>query len=98
MTELSSNLILSCDPDFVDLALAELEKTVDDAQVVATLADGVMAVHLPDGFVDLAERWRKSPPIFVRHICAVDEIEPLTVSSTPVGPRSMSVPSGETPL
>ncbi len=78
MTELSSNLILSCDPDFVDLALAELEKTVDDAQVVATLADGVMAVHLPDGFVDLAERWRKSPPIFVRHICAVDEIEPLT--------------------
>lgn len=73
----SPNLILTCDVDFLDLASEELQATVADAQVLATIAEGVLAVYVPAGFLDLAERWRKFPPIFVRHICPVDVIAPL---------------------
>ncbi|MFN8440026.1 MAG: SAM-dependent methyltransferase [Caldilineaceae bacterium] len=71
------NLILTCDVDFVDLASEELFAAAPAAQLVATLADGVLAIFLPDGFLELAERWRTSPPIFVRHICPVDFVVPL---------------------
>lgn len=54
---------------------------VPGAQIVATVADGVMAVFVPVGFVELAERWLKAPPIFVRHICPVDAIAPLRGST-----------------
>lgn len=73
----SPNLILTCDEDFVDLASEELYATEPDAQMVATLADGVLALSVPAGFLALAERWRKRPPIFTRHICPVDLVVPL---------------------
>lgn len=71
------NLILTCDVDFVDLASEELFAAAPTAQLIATLAEGVMALFLPDGFLELAERWHTSPPIFVRHICPVDFVVPL---------------------
>jgi len=76
----SPNLILTCDVDFFDLATEELFAAAADAEIVATVDDGVMAIYVPNGFVDLAERWRKAPPIFVRHICPVNVIAPLRAS------------------
>lgn len=66
-----SDLIATADPNFVDLAQEELETAAPQAQTAATLAPGVWAVQLPQGFFPLADRWRQAPPIFVRHICPV---------------------------
>ncbi len=75
-TELAPTLILTAEADFLDLALAELHKALPDAQTTP-LADGVLLVRSNESFFDLAERWRLAPPIFVRHICPVQEIVPL---------------------
>ena len=69
---MNPNLILTADPDFADLALAELAEADKPAQVLPELAAGIWALYLPSGFWPLAERWQAQPPIFVRHICPVD--------------------------
>jgi 23S rRNA (cytidine2498-2'-O)-methyltransferase len=69
---MTPNFILTADPDFADLALAELEQADSTAQVLAELAAGVWAVQVPSGFWPLAQRWQAGSPIFVRHICPVD--------------------------
>ena len=74
---MKAELILTADPDFADLALAELQQADRAAQVLAQLATGIWAVHVPSGFWSLAERWQAQPPIFVRHICPVDTAVPL---------------------
>jgi len=61
-------LILSADPDFVDLALAEVQQVTDVESSVA-LADGVWRVATARPFWEVAAAWRLAPPIFVRHIC-----------------------------
>jgi 23S rRNA (cytidine2498-2'-O)-methyltransferase len=62
-----SPFILSADPDFADLALEELREA--GGRVTAELGPGVWLVVSPGGFLAVAERWRRQPPIFVRHIC-----------------------------
>ena len=74
--DLTPTLILTAEADFLDLALAELHKAAPDAQTTP-LADGVLLVNSSRSFFDLAEEWRLAPPIFVRHICPVQEIVPL---------------------
>lgn len=62
-------LILTAAPDFIYLAGDELGRVDPGAQILATLAPGVILVNTNDLFLDLAQRWQKQPPIFVRHIC-----------------------------
>ena len=69
---MSINLILTADPDFAELALADLYAAEPKAEVVSQLAPGMWAVQAPAGFWPLAQRWQQHPPIFVRHICPVD--------------------------
>jgi 23S rRNA (cytidine2498-2'-O)-methyltransferase len=69
---MKANLILTADPGFAEMALAELRRVAPKFEVVAELAAGVWAVAVPNGFWPLAERWQQWPPIFVRHICPVD--------------------------
>ncbi len=71
------NLILTANPDFADLALGELKQACTKSQIVSLLADGVWAIHCPRGFIELAETWRKFPPIFVRHISPIHHTLPL---------------------
>lgn len=66
-----STLILTADPDFVDLAQRELGEVQPGAQFLDELAAGVWMVAIAGGFVALAEQWQEHPPIFVRHICPV---------------------------
>ena len=47
----SPNLILTCDVDFIDLATEELFAAAANAEIVATVDEGVMAVYVPNGFV-----------------------------------------------
>ena len=71
-------LILTCDPDFNDLALDELRRDSVRGVPVAELSAGVWLAECDDGFWGLAESWQTKPPIFVRHLCPVDAVLPLT--------------------
>jgi len=77
-------LILTADPDFVDLAQAECRQARPDAQFLDQLSPGVWTVALPTGFVALAEQWQGQPPIFVRHICPVQTTIPLSETARDV--------------
>ncbi|HXF62258.1 MAG TPA: SAM-dependent methyltransferase [Caldilineaceae bacterium] len=70
-------LILTADPDFVELALDELRAADPGAEVTGELAPGVLLVGSRRDFATLAGRWQESPPIFVRHICPVQVAAPL---------------------
>ncbi len=72
-----SQAILTAQPDFVDLALEELQAGATDARMVAELAPGVLLVAFAESFWELADHWQHHPPIFVRHICPVDATAPL---------------------
>jgi 23S rRNA (cytidine2498-2'-O)-methyltransferase len=72
----SYQLILSMDPDFTDLAADELRRADRKADVARELAPGLLLVNSSIGFGKLAEQWRDTPPIFVRHICPVQVIVP----------------------
>lgn len=71
-------LIFTCDPDFNDLALDEFRRDSVYGAPVAELAPGVWLAECDDGFWGLAESWQEHPPIFVRHLCPVDEAVSLT--------------------
>jgi len=73
-------LCLTADPDFLDLALAELRAVAPDAEILAELEPGLLLVTGVD-FFELAEDWRAQPPIFVRHICPVMAVYDLTGSA-----------------
>ena len=64
------SLVFSADPDFADLALAELARATSPDSEPAPLAPGVYRVAGID-FWALAEQWRAAPPIFIRHISPV---------------------------
>lgn len=71
------DFIFTADLDFVDLALEELHQAVAPEAVLTTLAPGVIRVVADGEFLDLAERWSQTPPIFIRHICPVQVVVPL---------------------
>ncbi len=75
-------LILTADPHFADMALAEMKKAQPDTAILREISEGVFVVGLADDFFVPAELWRKYPPIFVRHICPVQmEVTPSTVAN-----------------
>lgn len=69
-------VIITCDDESIDLALAEAA-LVTEVQSSLELAPGVLFVVCAATFGEIAERWRTSPPIFVRHICPVQLVQPL---------------------
>ena len=73
-------LCLTADPDFLDLALAELRAAAPNAEIQAELEPGLLLVAGVD-FFELAEGWRAQPPIFVRHICPVMAVYELAGSA-----------------
>jgi len=64
---MNPTLITTADPDFADLAQAEILAAAPQARF-AMLVDGVWLVETAVSFFDLAARWQTKPPIFVRHI------------------------------
>ncbi len=60
-------MVATADPDFADLAQAEIMAVAPDSRL-AMLVDGVWLVETAVSFFDLADQWQKEPPIFVRHI------------------------------
>ena len=64
-------LIATADPDFQEMAWAEIVTGGRGARLGGVLAAGVMGVVLEESFWELAARWHRRPPIFVRHICPV---------------------------
>jgi 23S rRNA (cytidine2498-2'-O)-methyltransferase len=76
--------LLTADPGAVAQAETELKAAMPGAHVAAHFADGVLLADLPGSFWELAERWRAAPPIFVRHICPVQEAVPLAADADDV--------------
>ena len=69
--------VLSCDPDFVEMARQELAEAAPGGEVLARFEDEALLVALPGSFWELAEAWRRQPPIFVRHLNPVQASLPL---------------------
>jgi 23S rRNA (cytidine2498-2'-O)-methyltransferase len=65
---MNADAIATADPDFADLAVAELSEASPGVQQLATLEPGVLLLSLAENYWDLAARWRDRPPIFIRHI------------------------------
>lgn len=63
--------ILSADPSFLDLALAEATARDRTAEPLLHLDGGVVLMRSALSFWNLAAAWHDAPPIFVRHICPV---------------------------
>jgi 23S rRNA (cytidine2498-2'-O)-methyltransferase len=61
--------IATFDPDFADLAIAELREDAGAVQVGQELAPGVLLINTSRRFLELAQQWREDPPVFIRHIC-----------------------------
>ncbi len=72
-----SIFILTCDDGSVEQATAELHAATPDARILEALADGVLLVDAGLPFAALAAQWRRTPPIFVRHIAPVQVFVPL---------------------
>lgn len=72
------DLILTAVPDFLTFAIHELKEAQANATIFNEIDPGVITAATVGGFFALAESWRKSPPIFTRHICPVQIIQPLT--------------------
>jgi 23S rRNA (cytidine2498-2'-O)-methyltransferase len=70
-------LILTADPDFAAPAQRELAAATTACQIGPPLAPGVWPATVEPDFFTLAERWRRDPPIFARHICPVQVTVPL---------------------
>lgn len=64
---MNPTIVATADPDFADLAQAEITAVAPQAQFTQ-LIDGVWLVETAVSFFDLAARWQTKPPIFVRHI------------------------------
>lgn len=58
--------IVTCNPEFDDLALREVHQATS-CSVRSQIAAGVWLIGAP--FETLAAAWRAQPPIFVRHVC-----------------------------
>lgn len=71
-------IIISCNPASADMAEAELRRADSTASVSGHLADGVLGINSAGSFFALAEQWRQQPPTFIRHICPVQLILPIT--------------------
>jgi 23S rRNA (cytidine2498-2'-O)-methyltransferase len=71
-------LILTAQPGSDDLALRELRAADPEAHLVAELAPGVLLASVESAFESLAEAWRATPPIFIRHVCPASTSVPLT--------------------
>jgi 23S rRNA (cytidine2498-2'-O)-methyltransferase len=70
-------LVLTCDEGALDLAEQELQRASAHSQVVAHLAPGVLLVEAQQPFGELAAAWHKTQPIFIRHICPVQQVVAL---------------------
>lgn len=69
--------ILTCDDGSVEQATAELRAAAPTAHILEALADGVLLADAGLPFATLAAHWRRTPPIFVRHIAPVHAVAPL---------------------
>lgn len=86
-----SKLVLTTNPDFADLALAEVDEADVTSRSMEMLEPGVYLLDLAESFWDLAEQWRNHPPIFVRHICPIQLVFPLQKSDLDLPQLSAAV-------
>ncbi len=87
---LNHTLILTAQADCIDSAMREMRTAVPTAKISAELAPGVLCIDLnAETFENLAATWRVQPPIFVRHICPVEEMVVVDDHARPV-PRLQS--------
>jgi 23S rRNA (cytidine2498-2'-O)-methyltransferase len=80
----ADRLLLTAAPDYIEPAWQEFRQAASDPQAEQSwqlsagghvgreaLAPGILLIHWPGSFLELARRWQVQPPIFVRHIAPV---------------------------
>ncbi|MEX1020259.1 MAG: SAM-dependent methyltransferase [Litorilinea sp.] len=70
-------LIATCDPQFVDYGMEEIQDVAPGADALNEVAPGVLRVIHGLPFEAFAATWTAAPPVFVRHICPVHVTAPL---------------------
>lgn len=64
----------TADPEFLDLAIAEVEAADPEAAVQRLVeAPGLLWVCSQRSFAALAQDWQIVPPVFLRHICPIHQ-------------------------
>lgn len=69
-------LVMTASAEFAATALEEIEQAMPGTEVLAELDPGVYWIALPGPWELLSEAWQAHPPVFVRHICPVDDTAP----------------------
>jgi len=90
-------MILTAQPDFSDLACAELYALVPHAQMKSILAPGVLLLDPPDAFDIAAETWRNAPPTFVRHVSPIQLTLPLQGDKSDIARLEQAIQKGIAP-
>ncbi len=73
-----TDAIISADPQFLPLAIEELDGRCKQLRRQVTLADGVEAISFKGSFAALGEQLRQHRPIFLRHIMPVEQTVELS--------------------
>ena len=82
--------IVTADPESVDLARREVGWAAPEARVLAELGEGVLLLALPGSYAGLVAGWRRSPPIFVRHLCPVQHTLVLPAGAPSAGAQAIA--------
>jgi 23S rRNA (cytidine2498-2'-O)-methyltransferase len=69
--------LLTCSPNFVDLALNELRRSCPEAEVLQTVAPGYSLLQAPYSFDVLTSPWRHHLPVYLHHLFPVHAIVEL---------------------
>ena len=81
---MNPTLIATADPDFADLAHAEITAVSPQAQFSPPIVNGVWLVETAVSFFDLAAHWQQQPPTFLRHISPIQASLPLRGQSSDI--------------
>lgn len=69
--------IVTCSPDFRDLAENELRRAIKSVEVQSEIAPGTFLIEFPLSFDSFAGHWHRRPPIYLHHLCPVQKRLPL---------------------
>ncbi len=72
-----ADFIVTTDPFYAEIAWQEVRGSAPGARRQGVLDEGLTLASMDGKYALIGERWRQTPPIFVRHVCPVDTVVSL---------------------
>ncbi|WP_128893797.1 SAM-dependent methyltransferase [Longirhabdus pacifica] len=69
----TQEMIVTIKPESIRIGMQELKDIDSKMKIVEWLDDGIAVVHVQSSFQHIATHFMKKPPIFIQHICPVNE-------------------------